>query len=186
MGHLGPQGPHQTLWGTQGEPPEPPRGSGSIFGTPRLLASRRPPGGLRAASRRPASRRPFPAWRRPWMACRRPLEAWRRPLEAWRRPLEAWRRPLEGLAAAAGPAAAPSFCLRFSWYASGGFFRAKNDMFRKKSDMCLEKKGAPGRLSRPRDPSRSTRAAILSRGVSNRGLRGSFVKNRRPTRPRPR
>ena len=49
LGPLGPQGPHQRHRGTQGEPPEPPGGSGSIFGTPRILASRRPPGGLPAA-----------------------------------------------------------------------------------------------------------------------------------------
>ena len=32
--------------------------------------------------------------------------------------------------------------------------------------MYLEKKSAPGRLSRPRDPSRSTRAVILRPGMS--------------------
>ena len=49
---------------------------------------------------------------------------------------------------------------------------AKNGTFSKKVTSDLEKKSAPGRLSRPRDPSRSTRAAILADkgvlGVSNR------------------
>ena len=55
--------------------------------------------------------------------------------------------------------------------ASGVFSRQKT-RFSGNSDMYLEKKSAPGRLSRPRDPSRSTRAAILADkgvlGVSNR------------------
>ena len=108
LGPLGPQGPLRGHRGTQGEPPEPPRGSGSIFGTPRILASRRPPGDLPAAGL-PAA---LPAWRRP-------LEAWRRPalgiladelarfcdmagfFEAWRRLWPDFERPGGGLAAAA-------------------------------------------------------------------------------------
>ena len=148
LGPLGPQGPLRGHRGTQGKPPEPPRGSGSIFGTPRILASRRPPGDLPAAGL-PAA---LPAWRRP-------LEAWRRPalgiladelarfcdmagfFEAWRRLGADFERPGGGLAAAAaGLAAAPSPCLRFSWYASGGFFPAKNAFFGKKVTCTLKKK----------------------------------------------
>ena len=80
LGPLGPQGPLRGHRGTQGKPPEPPRGSGSIFGTPRILASGRPPGGLRAASRRPASRRPLWPPRRPLWPPQRPLWPPQRPL----------------------------------------------------------------------------------------------------------
>ena len=81
-------------------------------------------------------------------------------------PYGTWPSPLS----AADLAAAPSPCLRFSWYASGGFFPGKKRVFSKFWTSGLEKKGAPGRLSRARDLSRSTRAVILRPGMS-RGSR---------------
>ena len=52
----------------------------------------------------------------------------------------------------------------------GAFFRQKTRTH-KKNYMYLKKKGAPGSLSRPRDPSRSTRAVIPDPGV----CRGSRI-----------
>ena len=128
LGPLVPQRPLRGHRGTQGEPPEPPRGSGSIFWTPRILASRRPPG-LRGGSGLAAA---LPAWRRP-------LEAWRRPALGILDDELARICDMAGFLNPGGPDMAGFLrpggvqpLLSSKWFDSGGFFPPKNDIFRKK------------------------------------------------------
>ena len=130
-----PPGPFWAF-GAPRAPPEAPGDSGEAPGAPRRLREHfwdTPDFGLPASSRRPACRRLPEAWRRP-------LEAWRRPalgiladelarfcdmagfFEAWRRLWPDFSRPGGLAAAAAGLAAAPSFCCSASGLPRRGAF----------------------------------------------------------------
>ena len=165
LGPLGPQGPLQGHRGTPGEPPEPPRGSGSIFGKTRIWTSRRPPG-LRGGSGLAAAFSGLAAAPR-GLAASSSGHSRRRPRRILRH-----GRILRGLAAdferpggRRRPGGGPKLLFEVLVVCLRRFFPGKKRVFREKSDMYLEKRGAPGRLSRPRDPSRSTRAVILRRGM---------------------
>ena len=154
-GPWGPQGPHEPPRGIFGPfgapraPPGAPGDSGGAPGAPQRLREHfldTPDFGLPAASRRPAPRGLAAA---PGGLAAAPGWPWM----AWRRPPEAWRRP-------------PALVV-WQAVASGGFFPATMTFFEKMT--CTSKiKSAPGRLSRPQDLSRSTRAVVLRRGVSRR------------------
>ena len=179
MGPLGPQGPHQ-------RPPEPPRGPGTFLD----FSGFWPPGGLPARgkiSHRKVSSKGSQATRDPSRDLRleklvpQKIPSPDLPIKKNSKSKIFFRNPAVWSSAGGGipaglaggrevgggggrrrPGGGPKLLFEVLVVCLRRFFPGKKRVFREKSDMYLEKKSAPGRLSRPQDPSRSTRAAILA------------------------